>query len=75
MEYAGITNYVRHSGGKISSRKWGKWPWAKALLAKNQKTKQKKTKKKKKKKKKDNDRVAYSPLYLNIFSYQDSEQI
>ena len=31
--------------------------------------------KKKKKKKKDNDRVANSPLYLNIFSYQDSEQI
>lgn len=30
---------------------------------------------KKKPKKKDNDRVANSPLYLNIFSYQDSEQI
>ena len=45
---------------------------SKGLARKKPKTK---TKQKKKKKKKDNDRVANSPLYLKIFSYQDSEQI
>ena len=48
---------------------------SKGLARKKPKTKTKKNQKKKKKKKKDNDRVANSPLYLNIFSYQDSEQI
>ena len=49
---------------------------SKGLARKKPKTKnQNQKKKKKKKKKKDNDRVANSPLYLNIFSYQDSEQI
>ena len=47
---------------------------SKGLARKKPKTKNQK-KPKKKKKKKDNDRVANSPLYLNIFSYQDSEQI
>ena len=47
---------------------------SKGLARKKPKTKTKKNQKKKKKKK-DNDRVANSPLYLNIFSYQDSEQI